>query len=334
MPLEEPSNLQTLFQQEEYFLGVFENEHYKVTRKYIETVGILQRLYYTRLDPLKQITKASLVMIHGFGEHSSRFLDFAEAFVQVGYSVHLVDLRGYGYSGGARGVSLMEEMMRDVEVCMKQADENLPLFVFGHSMGGLLVLSLGCRNPNLKIAGFISSSALLGDPGDRKIEQFKKDGTNLIGDFLGDILINGMINVTSLTKNNRSLKGIIDDPHNIPFFSLKMAKSLLNTIDIIQPSAKYFNYPILLYHGQRDCITNYKDSIRFFNKIKSQDKKIQLFQTGYHEMHHEEKEGSEIEKMVVQWLDQRYKDGVKFSKDFTISTQIPHIITKQLEQIS
>lgn len=42
-----------------------------------------------------------------------------------------------------------------------------------------------------------------------------------------------MINVTSLTKNNRSLKGIIDDPHNIPFFSLKMAKSLLNTIDII-----------------------------------------------------------------------------------------------------
>lgn len=58
-------------------------------------------------------------MIHGFGEHSSRFLDFAECFVQEGYIVHLIDLRGYGYSGGARGVSMMEEMMKDIEVCMK-----------------------------------------------------------------------------------------------------------------------------------------------------------------------------------------------------------------------
>ena len=52
-------------------------------------------------------------------------------------------------------------------------------------MGGLLVLTLGCRNPNLKIAGFISSSALLGDPTDRKIDQFKKDGVNLLGEPLG-----------------------------------------------------------------------------------------------------------------------------------------------------
>lgn len=42
-------------------------------------------------------------MIHGFGEYSGRFLDFSEFFVQKGYVVHLIDLRGFGFSGGARG---------------------------------------------------------------------------------------------------------------------------------------------------------------------------------------------------------------------------------------
>lgn len=75
-----------------------------------------------------------------------------------------------------------------------------------------------------------------------------------------------MINCASLTKNNRNIKSIIDDPHNVPFFGIKMAKSMLYTISVIQPSAKYFKYPLLIYHGKRDGITNYKDTIRFFNK--------------------------------------------------------------------
>mmetsp|Transcript_19616 Transcript_19616/g.1756 ORF Transcript_19616/g.1756 Transcript_19616/m.1756 type:complete len:87 (+) Transcript_19616:771-1031(+) len=86
-----------------------------------------------------------------------------------------------------------------------------------------------------------------------------------------------MINCASLTNNNRNIKKIIDDPHNIPFFSMVMAKSMLYAISVILPSAKYFNYPLLIYHGQRDGITNYKDSIRFFNKVPVKDKTIKLF---------------------------------------------------------
>lgn len=76
-----------------------------------------------------------------------------------------------------------------------------------------------------------------------------------------------MINVTSLTKNNRNIKNILNDPHMIPFFGVKMGKSLIKNIAFIKPSAKFFKYPILMYHGQRDGITNYKDTIRFFNSI-------------------------------------------------------------------
>lgn len=53
------------------------------------------------------------------------------------------------YSGGARGVSVMEDMLGDIEILINSADKGLPLFILGHSMGGCLSLTLGARNPNL-----------------------------------------------------------------------------------------------------------------------------------------------------------------------------------------
>jgi len=63
--------------------------------------------------------------------------------------------------------------MCDVEVCLRQADEGLPLFIYGHSMGGLVVLSVASRNPHINFAGVISSSALLGFPNGRKMDKLK-----------------------------------------------------------------------------------------------------------------------------------------------------------------
>lgn len=79
----------------------------------------------------------------------------------------MIDLSGYGQSGGARGNSTMFELHHDIELVMKRMDPELPLFVFGHSMGGGLVSTLLTQNPNLNIAGVICSSALFGIPNNR-----------------------------------------------------------------------------------------------------------------------------------------------------------------------
>lgn len=75
------NTLYELFETPEYFLGVFENKFYRITRKYLSYENSPLRIYYTKMEPLKVAKKASLVLIHGFGEHSCRFLDFGEAFV-------------------------------------------------------------------------------------------------------------------------------------------------------------------------------------------------------------------------------------------------------------
>ena len=83
------------------------------------------------------------------------------------YWVHMIDLSGFGHSGGARGDSTMGDLHGDIELVIKMMDPELPLFIYGHSMGGGLVASLMIKNPDLNIAGVICSSALFGAPNDR-----------------------------------------------------------------------------------------------------------------------------------------------------------------------
>jgi alpha-beta hydrolase superfamily lysophospholipase len=68
------------------------------------------------------------------------------------------------YSGGARGAANVQLLHQDIEILLKQARSDLPLFLYGHSMGGLLILSLAMRNPEINFAGIITTSALIGFP--------------------------------------------------------------------------------------------------------------------------------------------------------------------------
>ena len=69
----------------------------------------------------------------------------------------------------------------DVEVLLKQASRELPLFLYGHSLGGMLVLSLALRNPELNLAGVITTSALIRFPKDRSLPAHKVFMIRLIG---------------------------------------------------------------------------------------------------------------------------------------------------------
>ena len=67
---------------------------------------------------------------------------------------------------------------------LKQAHRDLPLFIYGHSMGGGLIASLLMRNPYLNIAGVVFSSALFGLPKERKIPWIKVFIVKLLADDL------------------------------------------------------------------------------------------------------------------------------------------------------
>ena len=60
---------------------------------------------HTRLNDtslFEEDYKATIAIVHGFGENSDIFLESALVFALNGFDVHLIDLRGFGFSGGAR----------------------------------------------------------------------------------------------------------------------------------------------------------------------------------------------------------------------------------------
>ena len=93
----------------------------------------------------------------------------------------MVDLRGFGYSGGARGCAEVRELENDVIFLLKTARTNLPLFVYGHSMGGLVLIKLLLEKDNLNVAGCIITSPLLGLAKNMHMPWVKKKFLTLIG---------------------------------------------------------------------------------------------------------------------------------------------------------
>src|SRR5690242_20412917 len=86
--------------------------------------------------------KGTLVIVHGLHEHSGRYHHVAEYFVRHNFNVYALDQRGHGRSRGdtlgyfERFDTLSEDLRRFIEQVRSEAKVG-PLFLLGHSMGGL-----------------------------------------------------------------------------------------------------------------------------------------------------------------------------------------------------
>lgn len=107
--------------------------------------------------------RATVALMHGYAEHSGRYDHVAAALVRAGYQVIAIDARGHGRSSGPRGhVQRYDEYLDDLAQLVRRGGErwpDAPLFVLGHSNGGLIALRYALRRPP-HVAGFIVSSPL------------------------------------------------------------------------------------------------------------------------------------------------------------------------------
>jgi len=92
-----------------------------------------------------------------------------------GFDVHLVDLTGHGFSSGPRCAGIdVPDFMGDIDLLLKMVRQDLPCFLYGHSMGGLSTASFLANNPNLNLAGAILSAPLLRFAKENDIDEVKK----------------------------------------------------------------------------------------------------------------------------------------------------------------
>jgi len=109
--------------------------------------------------------KAVLALVHGLGEHSGRYQDVARTLNREGYALFGFDLRGHGRTEGPRGHFSYTAALDDVDRLINEAQKlfpGKPVFLYGHSMGGNLVLYYAMKRMPTCLFGIISTSPALG----------------------------------------------------------------------------------------------------------------------------------------------------------------------------
>ena len=108
--------------------------------------------------------RAAILIVHGLAEHSGRYAATAAALADAGFAVHAVDYRGHGRSEGGRvHVDRIEDYVADVQAALEEVRRRppaRPLFVLGHSQGGLIALKMALDDPGA-IDGLVVTSPFL-----------------------------------------------------------------------------------------------------------------------------------------------------------------------------
>ena len=106
----------------------------------------------------------TIVLVHGLGEHSDRYPHLCQALIDVGYILAAFDLRGHGRSGGRKGhIGSFDEFRSDLALALehfRSMAPDLPLFVYGHSLGSVITLDYVLRGGD-GLRGIILSGAAL-----------------------------------------------------------------------------------------------------------------------------------------------------------------------------
>jgi lysophospholipase len=109
--------------------------------------------------------KAALLLCHGYGEHGGRYRRVVQRWAKKGLACGVLDLRGHGWSGGARGhcdrFSDFHDDVDDLLAVMREHVSDIPLFGFGHSFGGLIVTTHALSRPSI-YKGLVLSSPFFG----------------------------------------------------------------------------------------------------------------------------------------------------------------------------
>lgn len=106
--------------------------------------------------------KGAILFVHGLGEHIGRYKEYFQYLNQHGFACLGFDLRGHGESDGERGhIHRYEDFLEDVGEMLSYMSDTfpgIPLFLYGHSMGGNIALNYILRNkPTTIHAGVITS---------------------------------------------------------------------------------------------------------------------------------------------------------------------------------
>lgn len=257
-----------------------------IHESFFETDNKQRRIFFQKWLP-EQAATGIIALVHGLGEHSGRYAHVAEFFTARGIGIIAVDTYGHGQTTGKRGhadsiEAYMEQITRLLELA-RQTVPDKPVFLYGHSMGGALVLNYVFRYKPA-INGLIATAPAV-RPG------FKLPALLLIIGKIARAIAPSFTQANSLDLDNLSHdRDVIDkykaDPLVHNQVSGMVGITLIEWGEWLLQNARQAPVPILLMHGTLDKLTSYEATKLLASQLTG-DVTFKSYENLYHEIHNE-----------------------------------------------
>lgn len=265
-------------------------------------------LYYQSWCPDEGTPRATLAIVPGFGEHGGRYKNVIDWFVPRGYAALALDTRGNGRSPGQRGyVARFEDYRGDLRAFLDVVRNHQlagPLFLLGHSQGGLMVLDYVLHHP-AGLDGVVASSPTLGRLPVSPLLILLARALSRV--WPGMSMATGL-DVTALSRDESVVKAYVEDPlvHNLG--TPRLGTELMAAIEWTQAHAGELALPCLIIHGSDDRLCPCEASQAFFEACDCEDKERIEYEGGYHELFNDlDKE--KVLSDVQAWLERHIDSG-------------------------
>ena len=245
--------------------------------------------------------KINILIVHGLGEHSGRYKNFAKNFENKKVGIYSFDLIGHGKSSGLKGhIGNFEEFIdatEDALIYVRKQNLDIPIVLFGHSLGGLISLFFLIERESREIHSSIISSPWIKTV--VRIPPLLIIFQKLLKNIIPMMRLNNRLETAHLSKDERVVNEYENDKLVHNKISLNLFSEITNAINLVLEKSDRIKIKTLLYHGNEDKIISAEGTKHVSEKINKSN--FHLFNNVYHEPHND-LEKNEVYNKIFEFI--------------------------------
>lgn len=253
--------------------------------------------------------RANVVIVHGVGEHSGRYMNVVAPLVAHGYGLWGYDHRGHGRSSGRRiHVDHWDEYREDLLAVLDlviKAEPATPIFLYGHSMGALVVLDFLLHHPQ-RVQGAVVSGAPIEPAG--AASPWRIAVARSLSGWFPRFRLNLNLDITTLSRAPEVVQAYRSDPQVSGHATVRWCTEFLDTNARVKDRVTELSMPLFVLHGEADRL-NLPCGSRFLCNAAARAE-LKLYPGAYHEPHNDPGH-EQVAEDVQRWLDRQLGDAAR-----------------------